>query len=57
MATSKAIGTGVPIHFSATPVRLDEPAMDAGAANAKVYRGLLGLSEEELASLRAARVI
>ena len=53
----EAIGMGVPIQFSATPARLDEPAMDLGAANEEIYRGLLEMSEEELALLRAARVI
>jgi formyl-CoA transferase len=57
LAGIEAIGMGVPIHFSETPVRLDEPAMDLGAANEQIYRGLLGISEDELASLREARVI
>ena len=50
-----AIGIGMPIRFSATPVRLDQPAMALGGANEEIYGGMLGMSQEELASLRAAR--
>lgn len=53
----EAVGIGMPIQFSATPVRFDRPAMPLGGANEEIYGGMLGMSQEAIASLRAAGVI
>jgi formyl-CoA transferase len=50
----EAVGIGLPIQFSATPVRFDRPAMPLGGANEEIYGGMLGMSQEAIASLRAA---
>ncbi|MGE0487017.1 MAG: CaiB/BaiF CoA transferase family protein [Gammaproteobacteria bacterium] len=52
-----AAGMGLPIHFSACHAQFDEPAPVLGSANGAVYGGLLGLDVDELAELRAAKVI
>jgi crotonobetainyl-CoA:carnitine CoA-transferase CaiB-like acyl-CoA transferase len=44
-------------RLSATPGRTDWPGPDVGAFNDEVYGGLLGLSAEELARLRAQGVL
>jgi crotonobetainyl-CoA:carnitine CoA-transferase CaiB-like acyl-CoA transferase len=43
--------------FSETPGRIAHPGLPAGAANDEVYRKELGLTDEELESLRAEGVI
>jgi len=52
-----AIGMGLPIRFSASTAQLDEPAQELGTSNVEVYRGLLQLTDEDLSSLRAQRII
>ncbi|MES2481254.1 MAG: CoA transferase [Pseudomonadota bacterium] len=52
-----AVGMGLPIRFSETPSQFDQPATALGSANEEVFRGLLGMGDEELAQLRADRVI
>lgn len=52
-----AMGMGLPIQFSETPARFDQPAQALGASNEAVYRGLLGLSDQELQKLRAQGVV
>jgi len=51
------MGMGLPIHFSVTPVRFDQPAQALGAANDEIYRGLLKVSDEELRQLGEQGVI
>ncbi|NIE64392.1 CaiB/BaiF CoA-transferase family protein [Burkholderia sp. Ax-1719] len=53
----EAMGMGLPIKLSDTPVQFDQPAQALGAANDEIYRTLLKLSETELSQLRAAGVI
>ena len=52
-----AVGMGLPIQFSETPSQFDRPATALGSANEEVFLGLLGMGQEELAQLRADRVI
>ncbi|TEA71903.1 CaiB/BaiF CoA transferase family protein [Allopusillimonas ginsengisoli] len=52
-----AMGMGLPIQFSESPVRFDQPAQALGASNEDVYRGLLNLSEAELQRLQEQGVI
>ncbi|MGD9765575.1 MAG: CaiB/BaiF CoA transferase family protein [Candidatus Binatia bacterium] len=52
-----AVGMGLPIQFSRTEAQFDQPAMPLGAANDQVYGELLNLSADELAELRASRII
>ncbi|HDS1695145.1 MULTISPECIES: CaiB/BaiF CoA-transferase family protein [unclassified Pseudomonas] len=52
-----AMGMGLPIQFSATPSQFDQPAMALGAANEDVYTGLLGLSPEQINSLREQGIV
>lgn len=52
-----AVGMGLPIQFSKTKGQFDQPATQLGAANEEVYGELLKLSKEEIAELRAARII
>lgn len=52
-----AMGMGLPIQFSASPVRFDQPAQALGESNDRIYRELLKLSEAELAQLREQGVI
>ncbi|AEB83865.1 CaiB/BaiF CoA transferase family protein [Alicycliphilus denitrificans] len=54
---TQAMGMGLPIQFSESPVRFDQPAQALGAANDDIYRGLLKLSEEQLRQLREQGVI
>ena len=53
----EAMGMGLPIKFSQTPVQFDQPAQELGAANDEIYRGLLKLQEDRLQQLRDAGVI
>lgn len=57
LADIDAMGMGLPIQFSKTPVQFDQPAQALGAANSEIYRDLLKLSEAELAQLREQGVI
>ncbi len=50
-------GMGLPIQFSKSKSQFDQPATELGSANDEVYGGLLKLSSEELAALRADGVI
>jgi crotonobetainyl-CoA:carnitine CoA-transferase CaiB-like acyl-CoA transferase len=43
--------------LSRTPGRVVHPGLDRGAHNEEIYGGLLGLNAEDLARLRAARVV
>ncbi|VWL89053.1 CaiB/BaiF CoA transferase family protein [Burkholderia lata] len=52
-----AMGMGLPIKLSGTPVQFDQPAQALGAANDEIYRELLKLPEERLQQLRDAGVI
>jgi len=52
-----AMGMGLPIHFSGTPVCFDQPAQALGASNDAVYRGLLKIPEDELKRLCEQGVI
>jgi crotonobetainyl-CoA:carnitine CoA-transferase CaiB-like acyl-CoA transferase len=52
-----AMGTGLPISFSASRAELDQPAQELGDANEDVYGGLLKMSADELARLRDERVV
>jgi benzylsuccinate CoA-transferase BbsF subunit len=46
-----------PWRFSETPARVDRWTPDLGEHNIQVFRGLLGLSLEEIKALQEARVI
>jgi crotonobetainyl-CoA:carnitine CoA-transferase CaiB-like acyl-CoA transferase len=48
---------GFPIRFSARPVENISPAPLLGHNNEEIYRGLLGLSKEEMEELRKEKVI
>ena len=48
---------GVIPKLSATPGRIDALGPSLGADNDEVYRGLLGLSEDELQRLRASGIV
>ncbi len=52
-----AITAGFPIRFSERPVEEIAPAPLLGQNNEEIYAGLLGLSREELETLREERVI
>lgn len=54
---TSAMGMGLPIQFSESPARFDQPAQALGASNEEVYRGLLELSEAELRQLREQGVV
>lgn len=53
----KAVGMGMPIQFSRSKARFDQPATAVGAANDEILGGLLELSQAEMATLRADGVI
>ncbi|VWB94529.1 formyl-CoA transferase [Burkholderia lata] len=57
LADVDAMGMGLPIKLSGTPVQFDQPAQALGAANDEIYRGLLKRSEAELSQLRNDGVI
>jgi crotonobetainyl-CoA:carnitine CoA-transferase CaiB-like acyl-CoA transferase len=57
LADVDAMGMGLPIKLSRTPVQFDQPAQELGAANNEIYRKLLKLSESELSQLRTNGVI
>ncbi|KAF1031924.1 MAG: Acetyl-CoA:oxalate CoA-transferase [Burkholderia lata] len=57
LADVNAMGMGLPIKLSVTPVQFDQPAQALGAANDEIYRELLKLPEERLQQLRDAGVI
>ncbi|VWB11279.1 formyl-CoA transferase [Burkholderia lata] len=57
LAHVDAMGMGLPIKLSGTPVQFDQPAQALGAANDEIYRGLLKRSEAELSQLRNDGVI
>lgn len=57
LSNMDAMGMGLPIHFSKTPVQFDQPAQALGASNNDIYRGLLKLPEEQLRKLRDQGVI
>jgi crotonobetainyl-CoA:carnitine CoA-transferase CaiB-like acyl-CoA transferase len=53
----RAVGMGLPIHFSKSEAQFDEPATELGAANAEIYGELLKLSKDELSELQVEGVI
>jgi len=53
----QAMGMGNPIQFSDSNAQFDLPAQDIGEANEEVFGGILKLSSQEQAELRAAGVI
>ncbi|WP_250516941.1 CaiB/BaiF CoA-transferase family protein [Caballeronia sp. INDeC2] len=57
LADVDAMGMGLPIRFSQTPVQFDEPAQELGASNNEIYRGLLKLPDDRLQRLRDEGVI
>lgn len=57
MGNMKTSGIGNPIRFSDAHAQFDVPAQALGEANEDIYGGLLGLSRDELAALRAQGVI
>ncbi|VWB09738.1 CaiB/BaiF CoA transferase family protein [Burkholderia lata] len=57
LAGVDAMGMGLPIKLSGTPVQFDQPAQALGAANDEIYQGLLKLPEDRLQQLRDAGVI
>lgn len=57
LAGVDAMGMGLPIQFSRTPVQFDQPAQALGAANEEIYCGLLKLSDAQLQALRAQGVV
>ncbi|QBQ98779.1 CaiB/BaiF CoA transferase family protein [Paraburkholderia pallida] len=57
LADVEAMGMGLPIHFSRTPVQFDQPAQELGASNDEIYRSLLKLPEDRLRQLRDEGVI
>jgi crotonobetainyl-CoA:carnitine CoA-transferase CaiB-like acyl-CoA transferase len=50
-------GIGIAPKFSLTPGRIFRGSVGIGHDNRRVYGGLLGLSEQEIADLRSARLI
>jgi len=48
---------GIPLKLSRTPGRITTPAPRIGEHNEEIYRGLLGLREEELEKLRRGGII
>jgi crotonobetainyl-CoA:carnitine CoA-transferase CaiB-like acyl-CoA transferase len=57
LADVDAMGMGLPIKFSKTPVQFDQPAQELGASNDEIYRGLLRLPDDRLQELRDQGVI
>ncbi|MFF7055116.1 CaiB/BaiF CoA transferase family protein [Achromobacter spanius] len=57
LANVDAMGMGLPIKLSKTPVQFDQPAQELGASNDEIYRDLLKLSAEQLQQLRDDGVI
>lgn len=56
-AAAEVSGTGVPIRFSGSDVRLDRPPPALGEHNQYVYGELLGYSADEIDKLTADAVI
>lgn len=56
-SSTSAMGMGLPIQFSQTPVQFDQPAQALGESNYDVYCNLLNLSETELQQLHEQGVI
>ena len=52
-----AFGTGLPIQFSSSEAKFDQPAQELGAANEEVYGKLLKISKDEMDALHAKGVI
>jgi crotonobetainyl-CoA:carnitine CoA-transferase CaiB-like acyl-CoA transferase len=52
-----AFGTGMPIRFSRSEAKFDQPAQELGASNEEVYGTLLKISKDEMDALRAKGVI
>ena len=48
---------GFPVHFTETDAGLTESAPYPGQHNEEIYRGLLGISEEEMINLRDEEII
>jgi crotonobetainyl-CoA:carnitine CoA-transferase CaiB-like acyl-CoA transferase len=48
---------GLPVRFSRTPWRIERGAPCLGEHNAEVFGRLLGLTADEVAELKAERVI
>ncbi|MFM0522165.1 MULTISPECIES: CaiB/BaiF CoA-transferase family protein [Caballeronia] len=57
LADVDAMGMGLPIRFSQTPVQFDQPAQELGASNEEIYRDLLKLPDDRLRQLRDEGVI
>ncbi|MBC8635998.1 CoA transferase [Caballeronia sp. EK] len=57
LADVGAMGMGLPIRFSQTPVQFDQPAQELGASNEAIYRDLLKLPDDRLRQLRDEGVI
>ena len=57
LADVDAMGMGLPIRFSQTPVQFDQPAQELGASNEAIYRDLLKLPDDRLRQLRDEGVI
>jgi crotonobetainyl-CoA:carnitine CoA-transferase CaiB-like acyl-CoA transferase len=57
LADADAMGMGLPIRFSKTPVQFDQPAQELGASNDEIYRSLLKLPDDRLQQLRDEGVI
>lgn len=57
LAGVRAAGTGMPIKFSRSTAVLDRPTAEIGADNDEILGGLLALSPEAMATLRAEGII
>jgi CoA:oxalate CoA-transferase len=56
-AVQEVFGPGVPIVFSETPAAIPPKPSALGEHNAEVYQGWLGLTDDDLARLRAENAI
>ena len=50
-------GFGMPIKFAGKKFGFDQPCPEVGEHNNKVYRGILGMDDEEISELRNEGVI